>query len=65
MRVKQPTGQLAQWLEKQSEYDFTPQHRQGLRHNNANGLSQQNCGDCRQCSRMRVPEEVNGTKGWG
>ena len=61
MRVKQPTGQLARWLETLSEYDFTLQHRKGLKHNNADGLSRQSCGDCKQCARMRGPEEVDGT----
>ena len=65
MRVKQPTGQLARWLETLSEYDFTLQHRRGLRHNNADGLSRQSCGDCRQCAKMRGPEEVDGTERLG
>ena len=61
MRVKQPMGQLARWLETLSEYDFTLQHRKGLKHNNADGLSRISCGHCKQCARMRDLKEVNGT----
>ena len=32
---KSPEGQLARWLEKLQEYQFTIVHRPGLRHNNA------------------------------
>ena len=46
MRVTQPTGHLAQWLETLSEYDCTLLHRKGLEHNNANGLSCQSWSDC-------------------
>jgi hypothetical protein len=36
---KQPTGQLARWLEKLEEYSFTVEHRPGRKHNNADSLS--------------------------
>ena len=60
MRIKQPTGQAAQGLETLSEYTFTLQHRKRLKHNNANRLIRQSCGDCQQCARMRGFEEVDG-----
>ena len=44
MRLKQPEGQLAQWLEELSQFDMTIQHRLGHKHGNADGLS-------------RIPEE--------
>ena len=61
MTVTQPIGQLARWLETLSEYNFMLQHRKGLKHNNVDGLSCQRCSDCKQCGRMRGPEEVDGT----
>ena len=36
---KEPTGQLARWLEQLSAYDFIVQHRQGRKHLNADALS--------------------------
>ena len=62
MQIKQPKSQLARWLDTLSEYDLTLQHRQGLRHNNADGLSRRNCVDCRQCAKKRGPEEVDDTE---
>eukprot|EP00731_Ephydatia_muelleri_P039068 Em1080g2a len=45
---KEPEGQLARWLERLQEYNFTVVHRQGLRHCNADALSRI---PCRQCGR--------------
>ena len=45
---KEPEGQLARWLEKLQEYDFSILHRQGSRHSNADALSRI---PCRQCGR--------------
>ena len=41
--VKEPEGQLALWLEKLHEYDFTVLNRQGSRHSNADALSRIPC----------------------
>ncbi|KAL5493743.1 hypothetical protein EMCRGX_G014965 [Ephydatia muelleri] len=43
---KDPHGQVARWLEILSEYDFTVEHRPGLKHGNADSLSRL---PCRQC----------------
>ena len=45
---KEPEGQLARWLEKLQEYDFTIVHRPGQRHSNADALSRL---PCKQCGR--------------
>ena len=45
---KQPEGQLARWLEKLQEYNFSIEHRRGRKHNNADALSRL---PCRQCGR--------------
>ena len=41
---KQPEGQLAHWLEKLQEFQFTIIHRPGKAHGNADALSRQHCG---------------------
>ena len=43
---KEPEGQLARWLEKLEEYDFTIIHRPGLKHSNADALSRLPCQQC-------------------
>lgn len=42
---KNPEGQVARWLERLAEFEFTIQHRPGKSHANADGLSRL----CRQC----------------
>ena len=51
---KSPTGQLARWLEKLSEYQFNIVHRKGRKHCNADALSRL---PCRQCG--RIPDATN------
>ena len=53
---KEPEGQLARWLERLQEYNFTVVHRQGLRHCNADALSRV---PCRQCGRDEDIEAEN------
>ena len=48
---KEPEGQLARWLERLQEYNFTVVHRQGLRHCNADALSRV---PCRQCGKAKI-----------
>eukprot|EP00731_Ephydatia_muelleri_P015802 Em0009g226a len=40
---KEPEGQLARWLERLEEYDFTVIHRRGSQHSNADALSPGPC----------------------
>ena len=40
---------MARWLEILAEFSYTLEHRAGVRHGNADGLSKQACEDCRQC----------------
>ena len=39
MNFKEPTGQLARWLERLSQYHFVVEHRPGTKHANADALS--------------------------
>ena len=43
---KEPEGQLARWLERLQEYDFTILHRPGRKHQNADSLSRRPCTQC-------------------
>lgn len=43
---KEPEGQLARWLERLQEYDFTIAHRPGKKHQNADSLSRRPCAQC-------------------
>lgn len=51
---KEPEGQLAHWLEKLQEYDFTIVHRPGQKHSNADALSRL---PCQQCGRQQHKSE--------
>ena len=47
----QPSAQVARWLEILSEFKFELEHRSGIRHGNADGLSRRRqCYDCKQCN---------------
>ena len=43
---KSPEGQLARWLEKLQDYQFTIIHRPGRKHSNADALSRIPCQQC-------------------
>ena len=45
--MKDPRDQLARWLLELSEYDFEVIHRPGSKHQNADGLSRQQCKQCK------------------
>lgn len=51
---KDPEGQVARWIERFSQYDYTSEHRPGIRHGNADGLSRRPCYDlgCKHCTRL-------------
>ena len=48
-RRKEPSNQVARRLEILAEFSYILEHRAGLKHGNADGLSRQSCEDCRQC----------------
>ena len=39
LTLKDPHGQLARWLERIQDYDFTVMHRKGMHHTDADALS--------------------------
>ena len=60
-RQKEPSDQVARWLETLAEFRYTLNHRAGLKHGNTDGLSRRPCGNCRQCKRI---EEQDGGLTW-
>ena len=48
MSFKEPTDQMARWLEILSQFDFKLEHRAGKKHTNADALSRRDC-DPQQC----------------
>ena len=40
-RSKEPSNQVARWLEILAEFSYTLEHRAGVRHGNADGLSRE------------------------
>jgi len=45
-RFKEPEGQIARWLQKLQEYQFSIIHRPGRLHNNADAMSRILCKQC-------------------
>jgi hypothetical protein len=46
-RSNKPSSQICRWQDIIQEYDMEIQHRPGLRHSNADGLSRSACKQCR------------------
>ncbi|KAJ8015006.1 hypothetical protein DPEC_G00021660 [Dallia pectoralis] len=52
LSFREPEGQVARWIERLQEYNFTILHRKGEAHTNADGLSRRPCPtECSHCSR--------------
>ena len=45
-KFKEPEGQIARWVQKLQEYEFTIIHRPGIRHKNADAMSRIPCKQC-------------------
>ena len=57
-KLKDPEGQLARWLGRLDQYQYSVVHRPGQRHVNADTLSRRPCeADCRYCSRREADVE--------
>ena len=55
--IKDPEGQLARWLTRLDQYDFTVQYRPGSAHINADSMSRRPCqAECSHCNRKEVVE---------
>ena len=57
MQFKNPEGQIARWLEVLGQYSFEIEHRPGVKHGNADGLSRRPCPqNCSHCGRNEEKE---------
>jgi hypothetical protein len=46
-------GQTARWVQRLQEYNYSSEHRQGIRHTNADALSRRPCSDgCSHCQKV-------------
>ena len=54
MNFRNPEGQVARWIERLQQYDFSTEHRPGLLHGNADAPSRRPClpDGCRHCDRL-------------
>lgn len=52
-RRKEPSGQIARWLEVLSKLAYKLYHQAGTKHGNADGLSCQPCWHCKQCANIK------------
>ena len=48
INFKDPEGMLARWISVLDTYDFKIQHRAGVRHGNVDGLTRQQCTQCKR-----------------
>ena len=55
---KEPEGQLALWITRLQEYDFTIVHRRGRNHANADALSRHPCTQCGRSNHDNVNEDA-------
>lgn len=59
MQFKEPEGQVARWIERLQTYTFKTEHRRGLLHNNADGMSRRPCSlQCTHCSRQEQRDPI-------
>lgn len=57
LRMKNPEGQLARWMEKLQQYNFEIRHRPGRVHKNADALSRRPCPEnCKHCNKIEQHE---------
>ena len=58
-KTPQPIGQQSRWLEILEEFEFSIEHRPGVRHGNADALSRRPCRQCGLCGDDDTPLLVN------
>ncbi len=56
LSFRDPEGQLARWVQVLQEYDYHIEHRPGVRHGNADGLSRQHTCRVKDCACKEVTQ---------
>ena len=61
LNFRLPEGQIARWIEKLQQYNFSIEHRPGQLHGNADILSRRPCSEvgCTYCSRLEEKEQLH------
>ena len=56
LNFREPEGQVARWIQQLQEFNFTIQHRVGIKHNNADALSRRPClsDGCKHCDNLEM-----------
>jgi hypothetical protein len=59
MSFKNFEGQTARWIQRIQEYNFTSEHLQGRKHNNADALSRRPCQEeCTHCHKVEARADI-------
>ena len=59
LNFKNLEGQTARWVQRLQEYHFTSEHRQGVKHTNADALSRRPCTEeCTHCRKVEHRAEI-------
>jgi hypothetical protein len=59
LSFKNLEGQTAWWSQRLHEYDFTSEHHQGRKHNNAHALSRRSCQEeCMHCQKVDASADI-------
>jgi hypothetical protein len=59
LSLKNLEGQTARWVRRLQEYHFSSEHRQGVRHTNADALSRRPClKECLHCEKIELQENI-------
>ena len=59
LKVKEPEGQLARWIELLSPFNYEIEYREGQRHQNADAMSRRPCSDgCKWCKEWKKAEQM-------
>ena len=59
LKIKEPEGQFARWIEFMSSFSFEIEYRVGQRHENADALSRRPCNDgCKWCKEWNKAEQM-------
>ena len=59
LKVKEPEGQLARWIELLSPFNYEIEYREGQPHQSADAMSRRPCSDgCKWCKEWKKAEEM-------
>lgn len=54
LKLQNPEGQVARWVEVLQTYNFKIEHRPAKQHGNIDGLSRRPCSPCNHCDKKEI-----------